>query len=66
MDIEKLKPSIIDSDVKFVAAYLSPHKVMLERKNNFDCTNMYWITLKPVCTKFEIYNPKALILLHLN
>ena len=64
--IENLKPSIFDSDVKFVAAYLSPHKVMVERRNNFDITDMHWITLKPSWDGYELYNPKALILLHLN
>lgn len=66
MDIDKLKHSIIDSDVKFTRAYMTTHQIYHERKNNFDCTDMHWITLEPVCTEFEIYNPKVIILLHLN
>ncbi len=66
MDIKNLKPSIFDSDVKFVAAYMTPHEVYLDRKENFDSTDMYWITLKPAWNGYGIYNPEALILLHLN
>ena len=66
MDIENLQHSIFDGDVKFTASYMTPHEVYRDRKENFDSTDMYWITLKPVCTEFEIHNPKALILLHLN
>ena len=64
--IENLKPSIFDGDIKFTAAYMTPNEVYRDRKENFDSTNMYWITLKPMRTVFGIYNPEALILLHLN
>ncbi len=66
MEIDKLKPSIFDSDIKFTAAYMTPREVCCDRKENFDSTDMHWITLKPILTKWEVYNPKAVILLHLN
>lgn len=65
MDIEKLKHSIIDSDVKFTASYLTAREIVLNRRNNFDITSMCWIILKPVLNKWEIHNPETLILLHL-
>jgi hypothetical protein len=66
-NIEDLKESIIDHDVRFSTKAWDTRELMSYRRKNLSSTQMCWITLKPVidCGN-TVSNPKALIFNILN
>lgn len=66
-DIDNLKPSKIDYDVKFTYRYWTIRELMKFRKRNMKITQMCWITLRPVIDSgYSVHNAKSLIMHILN
>ena len=65
--IQKIKPSIISSNVSFTMQYWKTRKLLKYRNKNITSTQMCWITLRPIMDYGNtICNPKALIFAILN
>lgn len=66
-NIEELKWSLIAPDVCFTSAKMTMQEIIDFRRNNLKITQMIWITKQPVLDcSYNLYNPKALIMLILN
>ncbi len=66
-NIEDLKWTVISPDVKFDSGFGDIAAITYFRKQNLKTTNMFWITKQPVIDcAYNVYNPKALIMVILN
>jgi len=61
-----IKHSKIASNVNFTSNIISIREILKIRKENKNSTQIIWITKRPVITEFEVYNPKAIIMIFLN
>lgn len=66
-NIEEIKWSVIDHDVKFTSSYIPILDMYQVRKDHKKHTEMIWITKKPIIDKYNnLFNPRAVIMLFLN
>ncbi len=66
-NIEEIKWSLIEPDIRFTCGDFSIREVFKFRRVNLTITDMFWITKQPVMDSANnLYNPQALIMLILN
>ena len=63
-EIEKLKGSIIDSDVRFTTNEIPIRELGKFRRENLSITSYNWITLRAVSSESccTVYNPRTVIM----